>query len=68
MNINIKLIKLIDEEPPENQECLFILADYPNRLFSGIYDIYSCTFLSDGFAYDADNVIGWCLNNISITY
>lgn len=66
MNISINLIKISDEEPSENQACLFVPAEAPNMLISGVYDHYSCTFYGNGYSYDADNVIGWCSNNVVI--
>lgn len=66
MIVSVKLIKISDEEPSENQSCLFVSKESPNMLISGVYDHYSCTFYANGYSYDADEVIGWCSNNIVI--
>lgn len=55
-----------DEEPADSQSCLFVPAESPNMLLSGVYDHYSCTFYSNKYSYDADTVIGWCSNNIVV--
>lgn len=66
MIISVKLKKFSDEEPAENQACLFVTEESPNSLLSGVYDHYSCTFYANGYSYDADKVIGWCSNNIVV--